>query len=387
MESRWDLIQLKASLLSYGVAFPLDAFAAVRRPFYDNQFVYGVTSRGAVPDLRFPQLLCLGSGIVVALLRRESSPWKLRIVDERVFLECEGRPPMEAHLPERPRYFDTPLSGGHRPENVIAVAGEDTPGFFFYPYCSYFDAGVPCSFCGLKVARRTAGRRLESAFTDQTIRDATAHFMGTEWRPIRLISISTGTCHNDEEYRAHVVHKIAAMTEALPFQTPVHLLTHPPDDFRLIDEYRAAGVTSIAFNLEVFDRATYARLCPGKEQYGYAKWLDSLEYARELFGNYKVFCGLVWGLEPAEKTMEGNHYFMSRGIGIASNVFHADPTCAMRRCPHPSTDQILSIIEHQMGLYRAFPEARTIFPVSMRSTLDWEVMQEVRGGGHAGGTV
>jgi hypothetical protein len=378
MKSRRELIQIKASLLSHGVDFPMGAFTVIRRPFYDNQFVYGITSKGATPALRFPQLLCLDHGIIVALLRRESSPWKLRVVDERIFLERRGRPPLEVHLPERPRYFDTSFSQALRPENVIAVAGEDTPGFFFYPYCSYFDSAVPCSFCGIKATRRTAGRQMESTFADQTVRDATVHFMETEWRPIRLISISTGTCRTDKEYRVHVIHKIAVMTEALPRPVPVHLLTHPPDDFRLIAEYRAAGITSIAFNLEVFDRPTYARLCPGKERYGYDKWLDALDYARELFGDYNVYCGLVWGLEPVEKTMEGNQHFISRRIGIASNVFHADPTCAMRHHPHPSTDQIISIIEHQMELYRAFPEARTIFPVSMRSTLDWEVMQEVR---------
>ena len=379
MSARLETIQVKASLLSHGVSFPPDCFKHLETPFYDNQFVYGQTSVDAVPARRLPQLLCLDHGIVVALLRREDSPWKLEISDDRVFLKHGGELTVEARLPERPAYFGMEIGGGVRVENVVAVAGEDTPGYFLYPHCTYFDSGVPCRFCGMKRARSTVGREMESVFTDATILQATEIFANTEWRPIPLISVTTGTCRTDDEWRAHVVHKIEVMTRALPRPIPVHLLTHPPVDLQMVNEYKAAGVTSIAFNLEVYDRGVFAKLCPGKsENYGYDRWIDALEYARGVFGEYNVFCGLVWGLEPPERTMEGNEFFLERGIGIASNVFHADPTCAMRNCMHPRAEDIVRIARHQMGLYRQFPMARTIFSVSMRSTLDWEVMQEAR---------
>jgi hypothetical protein len=169
------------------------------------------------------------------------------------------------------------------------------------------------------------------------------------------------------------------MHDALPRSIPIHVLAHPPFDFSLIEEYKNAGATSIAFNLEVFDRSTFAELCPGKNRdYGYDRWLDSLMCAKEVFGKYNAYCGLVWGLESPENTIEGNSFFIERGIGIASNIFHSDPTCILRHHAHPSEETIMQIVHHQMQIYRCYPEARTIFPASMRSTLDWEIMRESR---------
>ena len=164
------------------------------------------------------------------------------------------------------------------------------------------------------------------------------------------------------------------MYEALDPKIPIHVLAHPPNDFGLVDEYKEAGVTTIAFDLEIFDRGLFEKICPGKEKYyGYDRWLQSLDYARDTFGDYKAFCGLIWGLEPPESTIKGNKYFLDRGIGIASNIFHADPKCILRNHEQPSEEDILKISRAQSDLYLRYPSAKTIFPVSMRSTLDWEI--------------
>ena len=59
--------------------------------FYDNQFVYGKTSQHVTPQHKFPQVLELGDEVVVALLRRENSPWNLKVEDQRVNLYFNHR--------------------------------------------------------------------------------------------------------------------------------------------------------------------------------------------------------------------------------------------------------------------------------------------------------
>jgi len=365
--------EIKVSLLSKGINFDMNLFSDYSREFYDNQFVYGRTSKGVMPEHRFPQVLLLGNELVSALLRREGSPWNLKMEDNELRLYHNDRYVQDIGLPERPKYFDKKLSDGTPSESIIAVAGQDTPGFFLYPECYYFSEGVPCGFCSMRNTRRTAGKHMTSNFIEDNIAEATRLFQRTKWRDIPIISVTTGTPRNDSETREYVLRMIRAMYDALDPKIPIHVLTHPPNDFDVINEYRGAGVTSIAFNLEIFDRELFKSICPGKNlHYGYDKWLDAIGHARDVFGNYNVYCGLVWGFEPAEKVMEGNRYFLDRGVGIASNIFHADPNSVLGKHPHPAEDYILEIARNEHELFLEYPEAMTIFPVSMRSTVDWE---------------
>jgi len=365
---------IKVSLLSKGISFDMDLFRNSKDVFYENQYVYGRTNKGAMPQHRLPQILKLGNGVVTALLRRENSPWQLKLMDSIPQLYYEGRYVQDVELPERPPYFGMLFSDGTPSKSLITVAGESIPGFFLYPRCFYFERGVPCGFCSLKGNRRTSGRNMAMGFTKDNIVDGTRLFQKTEWKVIPIILISAGTAPADKETREHIISLIRTVYEALDPKVPIHALVHPPNDLDLIGEYREAGLTSIAFNLEVFGRETFMRMCPGKHRfYGYDRWLEALNVAKTVFGRYKAFGGLVWGLESAESTMEGNRYFMENGIGIASNIFHADQHSVMAGCPHPSEEMILSIARNQRQLYLEHPDAKTIFPISMRSTVDWEV--------------
>jgi len=151
-------LELKASLLAKGIDFDLDLFKQIQKPFYDNQFVYGKTSKSVTPKHKFPQVLKLGNGIISALLRREGSPWNLRFEDGEVQLYENNEHIRTVELPERPAYFDKTLTDGTKSESIIAVAGEDTPGFFLYPDCYYFPKGNPCGFCSMINTRRTVGK-------------------------------------------------------------------------------------------------------------------------------------------------------------------------------------------------------------------------------------
>lgn len=365
--------QLKADLLSKGVNFDLGLFANYPGSFYANQYVYGNVNKAQLED-RIPQVLLLGDGVITQVLRRENSPYQVRLVGEVVELHHDGEFVQALGLPEVPAYFGTRLRDGTLADKIIAVAGEDTPGFFIYPKCYYFPQGAPCGFCSLAGTRNSVAKDMQKEFTDTDIAEATQLLQSTLWRPLRLISFTAGTPTSDGGTRKHIIQSIRATYDALNPKVPIHALVHPPNDFSLIDEYHEAGVTSIAFNLEIFDRQLFEEIVPGKaKRYGRDKWLKALDYACGVFGPYNVFSGLVWGLEPPESTMEGHRFFLDRGIGIASNVFHSDPKSVLRSHPHPPTEDILRIARDQSDLYLRYPEARTIFSVSMRSTTDWEV--------------
>jgi hypothetical protein len=353
--------------------FPIDMFVETQRKYYENTYGYCITNRDVRREDRIPQVLRLGDALVVSVLRRPGSPWSLRFDGDDLNLYRDGAFAQSVDLPEALPFFGKTLTDGTRTDDIISAYGAETPGFFLYPDCHYFDKGKPCGFCSLRKARRTVGKPLVTQITPQRMAETTRHIQTSGWS-IPMITNTCGTPVDDAGTRTAILEPLAAMNAAAEPKVKIHVLAHPPHDLSLIEEYRAAGVTSIAFNLEVYDRATFARVCPGKnEYYGYDRWWEALDYARDVFGEYNVYCGLVWGVEPLEGSMEGMEAILDRGIGLATNVFHADPGSVMAKHPQPSEEEITRLAECEAGLYRRYPRARTIYDISMRNTIDWEI--------------
>ncbi|NMO15033.1 hypothetical protein HG543_09215 [Pyxidicoccus fallax] len=353
--------------------FDLGMFVDTDKRYYENTYGYCITNRNVKREHRLPQVLWLGDNLVVSVLRRENSPWSLRFDGDDLNLYKDGAFVQTVQLPEALPFFGKTLSDGTRTDEVISAYGAVTPGFFLYPDCYYFDKGKPCGFCSLRKARKTVGKPLVTEFGRQRMMETTRHIQSSGWK-IPIITNTCGTPLDDEGTRKYIIEPLKAINDACDPKVNIHVLAHPPNDFSLIDEYKAVGVTSIAFNLEVYDRKTFAEVCPGKDQfYGYDKWWDSLEYAKGVFGEWNVFCGLVWGVEPLESSMEGMDTILSRNIGLATNIFHADPGSVMQNHPQPSEEDIIALAGYEAQLYRKYPKARTIYDVSMRNTIDWEI--------------
>ena len=312
--------------------------------------------------------------MISAVLRRENTPWSLDIENDEVKLSYEGDFVRTLGLPEVPAYFGKTLRDGTKTEDFISVAGEATPGYFIFPECFYFEKSVPCGFCSLNSPRKKEAKKMAANFERDKVTEATQLFQNTPWKDIPLITFTAGTALTDEESRERIIDPISFTYEALEPKIPIHALVHPPNDFKLIEEYKEAGATTIAFNIEIFDRELFKQICPGKDQeYGYDKWMESVFRAREVFGEYNVYCGLVWGLEPIESTLEGHAFFAEREIGIASNIFHNDPRSVMQKHPHPSETDIMRISKRLSDLFLEYPDCKTIFTMSQRSTIDWEI--------------
>lgn len=370
-------LQTKISIISKGLEFDYEMFESCSQRYYENTYGYCVTNQGVRRDHRLPQVLHLADGLVVSVLRRDGSPWQLRFDDEQLTLYRDGRQAQAVGLPEPLPFFGKTLSDGARTDEVISAYGAVTPGFFLFPDCYYFNDDKACGFCSLRVARRSVGRPLTMKFTYQRMRETTHHILNSGW-DIPMITNTCGTPRDDELTKRFILEPLKGIRDACEEENAhdvkIHLLAHPPEDLSLLDAFKAAGVTSIALNLEVYDRKRFAEVCPGKDQdYGYDHWWEALDYARDVFGAWDVYCGLVWGIEPLQSSMEGMEAILERGIGVATNIFHADPGTPMAHHPQPSEEDIFALAECEHGLYRKYPDARTIYDVSMRNTIDWEV--------------
>ncbi len=368
-----ESLRTKISLISQGMRFDYEMFRESSQQWYENTYGYCITNKGVEREDRVPQVLHLGDDVVVSVLRREGSPWSLRFEGEQLNLYHEGSFHQTVGLPEPLPFFGKQLSDGAMTDDVISAYGAQTPGFFIYPHCHYFPKGKPCQFCSLDTARKSVGRPLEARLTRQRMMETTRHIMASGWE-IPMVTNTCGTPRNDELTRKFILEPLRGIKEGVKPGVNLHLLAHPPNDLSLLHEYKEAGVTSIALNIEVYDRRLFAEICPGKhELYGYDRWWEALDYARDVFGDYQVYCGIIWGIEPVESSMEAMEEILSRRIGLATNIFHADPGTPMEHHPQPSVEEITALAQREHELYERFPEAGTIYDLSMRNTIDWEV--------------
>ena len=370
-------LERKISIISNGLDYDYEMFEKSSEKYYENTYGYCITNPGVKREDRVPQVLHLDDDLVVSVLRRRGSPWGLRFDDTGLALLRDGEAVGTVGLPDPLPFFGKTLSDGVKTEAVLSAYGAKTPGFFIFPDCYYFAEGKPCAFCSLRVARRSVGKSLTMKYNRQRMYETTKHVLTSGW-DVPMITNTCGTPRTDDLTRRFVLEPLRGIKDACDESAPdgiqIHLLAHPPEDLSILDEYRAAGVTSIALNLEVYDRKHFASICPGKDQlYGYDRWWEALEYAKGVFGEWNVYCGIVWGIEPLAASMEGMEEILSRRIGLATNIFHADPGTPMENHPQPSEEDITALAECEHRLYREYPEARTIYDVSMRNTIDWEV--------------
>jgi len=363
----------KISIISSGIDYDYNIFKDTALKYYENTYGYCITNQGVKREHRIPQVLYLPNDLVVSVLCRKNSPWTLKFKNEELQLFYKGNYKYNVELPAPLPFFGKVLSDGTRTEDLISAYGARTPGFFFYPDCYYFTESKACTFCSLREARKTVARPLEKKFTRQRMLEATTHIMNSGW-DIPMITNTCGTPRSDDAVRKLIIEPLKAINERKGKNTKMHLLAHPPEDFSVFQEFKDAGVTSIALNIEVYNRKSFKEICPGKDQlYGYDKWWDSLEYAKEVFGEYEVYCGIIWGIEPLESSKEGMEDILSRKIGLATNVFHADPGTPLENHPQPSEKEIMELAEWENVLYKKYTDAKTIYDISMRNTIDWEI--------------
>ncbi len=83
-----------------------------------------------------------------------------------------------------------------------------------------------------------------------------------------------------------------------------------------MEQMKALGVRGACFNLEVWDPAQFARICPGKSSIvGRQRWIEALEDAVDVFGPNDVMTAFVGGAE-----LEGEGAFTDPQQALDSNV-------------------------------------------------------------------
>ena len=125
---------------------------------------------------------------------------------------------------------------------------------------------------------------------------------------------------------------------------PIYLMCTPPTDISILKKLFQAGITEIAFNLEVFDRSIAKILMPGKGELSLDIYDTSFKEAISIWGkNCKIRSAFIVGLERNETLFEGITHICQLGVSPILSLFKPIPGTPLEYMLPPSNKEIMEI--------------------------------------------
>ena len=214
------------------------------------------------------------------------------------------------------------LSDGEKFRHVANVSQEGGISVAYSNECSLKDKGEDCLFCSIN--ERAKDGVLNKVLIKSPKQVAEAYHLARQAGVGTHFRITGGFVpeRREQEYYLDVADAIRERYDSF---YGVGIIG-APSDFSVLHKYKEAGFDNISHNLEVWDRNLFAAICPGKEKRngGWQHWVDSLEYAVDIFGKGNVHTNVVGGLAPLDSTLEGIEYLASKGIICHFSAFRPE---------------------------------------------------------------
>jgi hypothetical protein len=356
---------LKEDLLRTGIAFAGSALSenldgAVKPKSY---FIFSfdqqpLANLGEAARRRPPEEIALTGGpyelrrTIVSVRVNPASPYLVARDDEgRLGLELEGRPVADVALPPMPEYYRHALANG---KTVMETAPTIQWGYLIYltvlRLCQYFGAKEECGFCDINHnwrQHKQAGRPYTGVKPVADVLEALAIIDELDTaRASRAYTLTGGsiTSRVDGLEEADFYGRYAeAIEQRFPGRWTGKVVAQALPR-GAVQRYRDYGIKIYHPNYEVWDARLFRLVCPGKERYvGREEWHRRILDAAEVFGPRHVIPNFVAGIETAKphgfetidqaiaSTVEGLHWFMSRGVTPRFTTWCPEPTTPLGR--------------------------------------------------------
>lgn len=315
----------KLSLVSRGVALP----EGLSQP---SHWIAQANAAETVIDIRLPSgHFCT---VPVGQPYTEESTFLLHEDQDGFHLSCAGEE-QEIELVEAPSFYSRSTRSGAR---MGSFASLHDKLLILNPLlgCGFFaERGLACHYCQYDSMLNEVEPPLRDTLDlVEVVRAA------LDEREVDTVYLYNGYAPGDDVGLARLVPVIDLLRRHLGHRQ-IALETVAPADVSVIDELYAAGLDIFVCNLELYDEACFATVCPGKQKHGgqRAIW-SALTHARQIFRDGAVVSHLIPGLEPLESTVEGMQALIGHGVVPLLVPFRPLPGTALEDRGLPSLDDV-----------------------------------------------
>ena len=308
---------IKGGLFMSGVRLDSSAYHGIGTEWEEDlgHFHYNPSAGQRQPRM-IPQGLYLPHGLYVQIDVDTNSPFLLRREGGTLYLYLEEFRLFPVEFEKRPPYYSLTTSSGapmahigpHRLQRQLLIE--------YNAYCEFFSTKTACLFCGIIAEKPPYHGHYQRHFiaSPQEVAEVAqaAYFDGS----CTEMEIVGGVLPGQAEV-AYILEVGEVVKERLGVDTIPNSQAAmvPPQSHQQIDKLKEAGWGGVAFNLEVWDPCLWPGIAPGKAALmSRDRWLESLEYATQVFGRGQVASVLLAGLEPKPSFLEGVEWMAQRGI-------------------------------------------------------------------------
>ncbi|MDE7287281.1 MAG: radical SAM protein, partial [Lachnospiraceae bacterium] len=128
---------------------------------------------------------------------------------------------------------------------------------------------------------------------------------------------------------------------------PIYLMCLPPSNKDTLKRYKDAGITEVAFNIEIWDRKLAEILMPGKGKIPLEVYMDALIESTKLWGKSgNVRTALIVGLNNTDSLLEAIETLCKHGIQPMLSIFRPMENTKLYPIVPPSNEKLLDIYNH-----------------------------------------
>ena len=266
----------------------------------------------------------------------------------------DGEHVVDVHLSPRPAWYDRKTTNG-KPMTRVGTLQGTYLGVYPARVCDYWlrtPEKTNCKFCsvGLNLGVDDATEKS----VDEVMEVVRA---AREDSGITYVDFNTG--HYDGETYLDIlepyIRRIKKETRLL-----VGVQTPPHQDLSRYDALRAMGVNRVSFCFEIYDRARFEEVCPGKHAYyGIDRYLDAIRYCAGLGDRgpssepWVTNGEIIAGLEAPESSIRAIDWLTSVGAIPTVCVFRPLRGTDYEDMPPPKTEDLVPVFRR---LYEACME-------------------------------
>jgi radical SAM protein (TIGR04043 family) len=239
-------------------------------------------------------------------------------------------------VPPRPRIYDMQTADGV-PYWKIALLHLDSIASTVVQKCIYWGTHEQCGFCGIELTR---GEQTLSVKTPAQLAEVCT--AARDYDHAVDVTMTTGSLNRRDRGAIYISRCAAAIKEAC--ELPIQVQFEPPDDLRVLDEVRRAGVDAVGIHVETFDPRVLAQVAAGKAQCGVEGYFECWERAVDVFGRGSVTTYVLLGMgERPELIVEGCRRAIDMGVYPFVVPLRPVPGTLMADAPAPDPDYVARI--------------------------------------------
>lgn len=260
----------------------------------------------------------------------ELSPFEIGFTKDEYWLTYYRQPLARVSV----RTIDL-LAQNFTPNNIpyceISYLGVDRLRIHQRSGCFFKNHGMGCRFCDIEPS--------ESSFCFDDIKEVIKAY--SDHKAIRHYLVGGGSQDPSDTFEEMLeiiryIHDLTAKN--------IYLMSIPPKETQLLNQLKAAGVTEVAFNIEVFDRKLAAKYMPGKGILPIERYEKAFREATTLWGKTgNVRSALIIGLEPMASVLDGIEYLCKLGVSPILSLMK--PADQMDNFWAPNSQEVLAVWE------------------------------------------